>query len=178
MRDAFLAVAGTLDRAPAGPHPFPPEASWRYTQHKPFIADFPTHKRAIYLLQQRIRKEPFLEIFDGADTNATTALRPISHTPIQALWMMNAELAHAESINFAVRCMTAFSDEPARISHAFELALARPAEPDEIIETQEYLREMVATLNEMQFPPELHATMAFASFGRVLLSSNEFLFVD
>lgn len=178
VRDSFLAVAGTLDRAPGGSHPFPPEGSWRYTQHKPFIADFPTQKRAIYLLQQRIRKQPFLEIFDGADANATTAVRPVSHTPIQALWLMNAELAHAESMNFAERCMAAFSDEPARISHAFELALARPAEPDEIIETQEYLREMTATLNEMQFPPEQHATMAFASFGRVLLSSNEFLFLD
>jgi hypothetical protein len=81
-------------------------------------------------------------------------------------------------MNFAERCMAAFSDEPARISHAFELALARPAEPEEIIETQEYLREMIATLNELQFPPELHASMAFASFGRALLSSNEFLFLD
>jgi hypothetical protein len=178
VRDSFLAVAGTLDRAPGGPHPFPPEGSWRYTQHKPFIADFETHQRAIYLFQQRIRKQPFLEAFDGADPNATTAVRPVSHTPIQALWLMNAELAHAQSMEFAERCMAAFSDEPARISHAFELALARPAEPDEIAETQEYLREMTATLNELQFPPEQHAVMAFASFGRVLLSSNEFLFVD
>ena len=178
VRDSFLAVAGTLDRAPAGPHPFPPEGSWRYTQHKPFIADFPSQKRTIYLLQQRIRKEPFLELFDGPDTNATTAVRPISHTPLQALWLMNAELAHAESMKFAERCIAAFSDEPARISHAFELVLGRPAEPDEIVETQEYLREMTASLNELQFPPEQQAALAFASFGRVLLSSNEFVFLD
>ena len=37
IRDAMLAVSGALDRSPGGPHPFPPECEWSFTQHKPFV---------------------------------------------------------------------------------------------------------------------------------------------
>ena len=70
IRDAMLAVSGALDRSPGGTHPFPPEWTWRYTQHNPFIDDYPSLRRGIYLMQQRIRLQPFLAVFDGADTNA------------------------------------------------------------------------------------------------------------
>ncbi|MDQ3624298.1 MAG: PSD1 and planctomycete cytochrome C domain-containing protein, partial [Verrucomicrobiota bacterium] len=39
VRDSMLSVSGALDRTPPqGPHPFPPENEWKYTQHKPFVA--------------------------------------------------------------------------------------------------------------------------------------------
>ena len=55
IRDAVLAVSGALDRSPGGTHPFPSEWTWRYTQHKPFVDDYPSLRRSIYLMQQRIR---------------------------------------------------------------------------------------------------------------------------
>ncbi|MEO8350399.1 MAG: DUF1553 domain-containing protein, partial [Chthoniobacteraceae bacterium] len=178
VRDSILAVAGTLDRAPGSDHPFPPEVEWHYTQHKPFVKDYPTMKRAVYLMQQRIRKQPFLEVFDGADPNATTAIRPVSQTPIQALWMMNSLMAHFQSAKFAERCMAAFSDEPAQISYASELALGRPAEPEEIQDVQAYLRSVEAELTDAEYGRNQRLDTAFGSFARVLFSSNEFLFVD
>ena len=75
IRDSLLTVSGNLDTAPGGEQPFPPEMSWRYTQHTPFIgadAAYATNKRSVYLMQQRIRRQPFLELFDGADANAET----------------------------------------------------------------------------------------------------------
>ncbi|MBI3463479.1 MAG: DUF1549 domain-containing protein, partial [Planctomycetes bacterium] len=47
LRDAILAVSGALDRSPGGPHPFIPELEWRYTQHKPFVDDFPSNRRSV-----------------------------------------------------------------------------------------------------------------------------------
>jgi hypothetical protein len=84
VRDTLLVLGGSLDRSPGGVHPFPPEREWRYTQHKPYYGDYPTHQRAVYLMQQRIRRQPFLSTFDGADPNAATGDRPISTTPLQA----------------------------------------------------------------------------------------------
>ena len=72
----------------------------------------------------------------------------------------------------------AFSDEQARIGHAFECALGRPAEADEIEETQKYLQEVSAALAEAGVPDEQRPAAAFASFARVLLTSNELVFVD
>ncbi|MDB6150417.1 MAG: hypothetical protein JWQ44_1865, partial [Chthoniobacter sp.] len=136
------------------------------------------NKRSIYLMQQRIKKQPFLEVFDGADANASTAVRPLSHTPIQALWMMNAGLAHEQSMKLAERLETTFSDEAARLALAFELVFGRSAAPDEIEQGRAYLRELGGALADTAVPPELHGRTALASFTRVLLSSNEFLFVE
>jgi hypothetical protein len=178
IRDSILALAGSLDTKPAEKHPFPAEAEWRYTQHKPFVADYPSNKRSVYLMQQRFQKNQYLELFDGADTNATTAVRPVSQTPVQALWAMNSAFAHEQARNFAQRVFSSFSDEQARIGYAFECALGRPAESDEIEGVQKYLGEVAAALAETGLPEEQRPLAAFASFSRVLLTSNDLVFVD
>ncbi len=45
VRDALLAVGGGLDLSPGGPHPFPDQTTWDYTQHKPFKAVYDTNRR-------------------------------------------------------------------------------------------------------------------------------------
>ena len=60
----MLAVGGMLDKEPGGEHPFPPESEWQHTQHRPFVAVYETNKRSVYLMQQRIRKQPYLAIFE------------------------------------------------------------------------------------------------------------------
>ena len=52
--------------------------TWNFTQHKPFKAVYETDRRSVYLMTQRIQRHPFLALFDGADTNASTgdARRP------------------------------------------------------------------------------------------------------
>ena len=74
IRDAILMLGGGLDRSPGGPHPFPPVGT-TFTQHAPFGAVYPTTRRSVYLMTQRIRRHPFLALFDGPDTNASTARR-------------------------------------------------------------------------------------------------------
>ncbi len=173
LRDSILAIAGTLDPSPGGPHPFPRESEWQYTQHQQFFGDYPTKKRSVYLMQQRIRKQAFLATFDGADTNATTAVRPVSNTPLQALWMMNAPFAHEQARALAEWVTRDFPDEATRLSHVSELILGRPAEADEIKAAQEYLAQLQAALPAGQ-PPQT----ALASYCRVLLSSNAFVFLE
>lgn len=177
IRDSILFVSGDLDLSPAGTHPFPKESEWHYTQHKPFIGDYPTKKRSIYLMQQRIRKQPFLEIFDGADTNGTTAVRPISTTPIQALYLMNNELAHEQSAKLAEH-LSGASDDGWKIDRVYRLALGRPAKVAEIEDDRVYLASIREALKQTETPTDQHDRQALASFVRVLLSSNEFLFVE
>lgn len=177
VRDAMLAVAGNLDRSPGGEHPFPPENEWRYSQHRPFVAVYETTRRSVYLMQQRIRKNPFLELFDGADTNATTGERPTSTTPLQALFMMNDPFAHSEAEQFAQRLAT-LSVESSRIELAYRLAFGRAASPEEIRQGEDYVRECQLALQQTTLPTDKRSSAAWASYCRVLLSSNEFLFID
>jgi hypothetical protein len=181
IRDSVLAVSGALDPEPGGAHPFPREGKWRFTQHKPFIANdanYESNKRALYQLQQRIRKNPFLEIFDGADPNAPTAIRPVSTTPIQALWMMNNPFAHEQALKFADRIYTAAPDQSARVSFAYQLAFGREPAAEELQAAQHHIDQVIDGLRETPVPPDERSRTALASFARVLFSSNEFVFVE
>jgi hypothetical protein len=178
IRDAMLAVSGSLDRTPGRGHPFPPKKEWTFTQHKPFVAAYDHDRRSVYLMQQRLRKQPFLEVFDGADPNAATGLRPLSTTPLQALFLMNDPFVHAQADRFAARVLRDRSDEAARIDEAYRLAFGRPPEADEIETGQAYLRAVAGKVREAGTTADRLPRAAWASYARVLLGSNEFLFVE
>src|SRR5206468_9698451 len=95
IRDAMLLLGGNLDRSRGGPHPFPPVASWGFTQHNPFFAVYETNRRSVYLMNQRLRRHPFLALFDGPDPNASTPRRTETTVPTQALFLMNDPFVHA-----------------------------------------------------------------------------------
>jgi hypothetical protein len=178
IRDSMLTVSAMLDPTPGGEHPFPPESEWRYTQHRPFVATYETNKRTVYLMQQRIRKHPFLTVFDGADTNATTPARSLSTTPVQALFLMNDKLAHEAADKLAVRIGLAFGEHDKRIDYAYRLCFARPATPEEVDLGRQYLQTCAEQLNSAGVPWDQQQRAALASYARVLLSSNEFLYLD
>jgi hypothetical protein len=178
VRDALLAVSGDLDRTAGGPHPFPPQKEFRYTQHKQFVAVYASPRRSVYLMQQRIKKHPFLEVFDGADPNATTAARPLTTTPLQALFLMNDPFAHDRAASWAARLEATASQDFVRIDRAYREAFARPATAPEVEFGEAYLRECRAALAESGVPEAGRPRAAWASYARVLMSSNEFVFVD
>jgi hypothetical protein len=178
IRDAMLSVGGALDPTMGGEQPFPRESEWRFTQHRPFVAVYETSRRSVYLMQQRIKKQPFLEVFDGADSNATTGVRPISTTPLQALFMMNDPFTHEQADKFAVRIGLADPDTSKRIDYAYRLAFGRPASAEEIKDGKIYLQQCRQSLKETKTPAKEQPRAALASYCRVLFSSNEFLFVD
>jgi hypothetical protein len=169
LRDSLLAVSGNLEFSPGGEQPFPPEMGWHYTQHTPFMgADdkFATNRRSVYLMQQRIRKQPFLELFDGADPNAETGTRPLTTTALQALYAMNDPFFHAQAEALAGRVTSAAQSEGERLRYAFRLLYGRAPEKDELREMHQFLAE--AGAEEQSWP----------ALMRVLLASSEFLTLD
>jgi hypothetical protein len=168
IRDALLAVSGTLDRRVGGPHPFPPMPSWDYTQHKPFIAVYDNHQRSVYLMSQRIRRHPFFGTFDGAETNMSTSFRITSTTPLQALWMLNDPFVHEQARGFAARLLKERPDVAARIDRAYGLALGRPPSSEESAAGAEFLKSVRTDLDE---------TQSWEAFARILFRLNEFVYV-
>jgi hypothetical protein len=176
LRDAILAISENMECTNAGQHPFPLPNRWDYTQHSQFTALYETHQRSVYLMQQRIRKHPFMAIFDGADPNSSTAQRPVTTTPLQALFALNDKFVHEQAQHFAQRLLAKDCSEAARITRACELAYGRPASLDEIRTGQNYLRELVRKLQKSRVADS--EGEAWASFARALFGSNEFMFVD
>jgi hypothetical protein len=178
IRDALLAVAGTLDPTPGGPHPFPPQNTWSFTQHKPFIAVYETAKRSVYVMTQRIRRHPFLALFDGPDTNASTAVRTVSTTPLQGLYMLNAPFVHEQARAFAERLRRERAGEDERIERAYHLAFGRPPSSKEREVGRSYLAAARARLAAAGMTEDRRDTEAWESYARVLFRLNEFIYVD
>ncbi len=178
IRDSVLAVSGALDRTMGGEHPFPPEPTWRFSQHVQFFAVYDTNRRSVYVMQQRLKKHPFFEVFDGADSNATTDGRAQSVTPVQALFLMNSPFMHEQSDRFAVRVGMAYDTLRDRLDYAFRLAYGRPPRLEEIREAQNYLRQTRLELQASGATVDQLNQKALASYLRVVMSSNEFLYLD
>jgi len=178
IRDSVLTLSGALDRSMGGEHPFPPEQTWRFTQHEQFFAVYDTNRRSVYVMQQRLKKHPFFEVFDGADTNAGADTRAQSVTPVQALFLMNSPFMHEQSDHFALRVGMAYDTLRDRIDYAFRLAYGRAAKVEEIREAENYLRRIRLELQASGISADQLNQKALASYLRVVMSSNEFLYVD
>lgn len=181
IRDAMLAVSGDLDPSMGGAHPFPPVSTWGFTQHTPFTAVYETNRRSVYLMTQRIRKHPFLALFDGAEPNASTPERVATTTPIQALFALNDPFVHARALALARRLQAASPAAGDRIERAYRLCLGRPAAPAELREGAAFLQSAAAALRDgkASAPSSVEVELqSLAALVRVLLGSNAFFHVD
>ncbi len=178
IRDTLLAVSGALDRTPGAGHPFPEQTTWDFTQHKPFKAVYDSNKRSVYLMTQRIQRHPFLSLFDGPDTNASTARRVTSTTPLQALYFMNDPFVHEQAKRLAARLLGQMSEDVNRIQRAFVMLYGRPASSEEVTQGREYLESVREKLGQAGVPSEKQPSASWESYVRALFLSNEFVYVD
>jgi hypothetical protein len=169
IRDAMLAVSGQLDRSRGTEHPFPDPRTWNFTQHNPFRAVYDTNRRSVYLMTQRIARHPYLAIFDGADTGASTGARITSTTALQSLYFLNDQFVHDRAKGLAQRVLKEAATEPDRISRCYQLLFARSPSAEES-------KEGLAFLQSAHDPENV--TAAWESYLRALLRLNEFVYLN
>ncbi|MGZ0172887.1 MAG: PSD1 and planctomycete cytochrome C domain-containing protein [Planctomycetales bacterium] len=166
IRDSLLSAGGNLDTTFADAHPFPAEASWKFTQHNPFTAIYKTNKRSAFLMAQRQRRDPYLALFDGADPNASTAVRQLTTVPTQALYFMNAPFFHEQAASCSQRLMGPSNDHD-RIDLAFRLLYQRGPTSSEVVQAESFISQYPGSVEEK-----------WSGYARVLLAANEFMFLD
>ena len=174
IRDSILAFSGQLDLTPGGRHPFGHRLTYFYRQHEPFVGDYPTQRRSIYMMQQRIKKNDQLDLFDGSDGNVPLSERKSTTTTLQALFLMNSEFAHQQAVGIARRMADLPADVATRVNWAYQLIFGRPPSQQEIDRATAYLEE-VGTFQGQDADWE---EQAWAGYLRGMISSNEFLFVE
>jgi hypothetical protein len=184
IRDTLLAASGHLDDSQGEAHPFPPDVEYDYTQHEPFTGVheqpevYETNRRSVYLLQQRIRRHPFLDVWDGPDPNNVTGTRQANVTTIHALFMMNSPFVHEQADGLAVRVHMAEQTDEERLRYAYQLLFSRPPRSDEVGDARRYLEESRRALAGSGRDEDQVNREAWASLVRVMLSSNELLTLD
>lgn len=173
IRDSILAVSGRLDRTVGGAHPFPRPFEWGFSQHGPFSAVYDHRQRSVYLMTQRLRRHPFLGLFDGSDPNASTADRARTTVPTQALFFMNDPLLHEAAAAWAVRLEESAGDDGERLQRAWQEALLRSPGVEELRDALEFMGNYGAEFSGVD-----RRRKSLEAVLRSLLSSNEFLHVD
>jgi mono/diheme cytochrome c family protein len=178
IRDTLLCLSGNLDRTMGGPHPFPPVESWGFTQHNPFFAVYASNRRSVYLMTQRLKRHPFLALFDGPDTNASTGRRLPTIVPTQALFFLNDPFVHEQSLGLARKLRSGFADEKARLQRAYLITLGRPANDEEQQRDSAFLRKYRQLLERGGALTGQREEIAWAALARTLFARNEFLYID
>jgi hypothetical protein len=178
LRDSVIAAAGKLDPSMGGP-PIPLETRPDGLQ---VVSDKDGQwRRSIYLTARRNYPLNFLGVFDYPmiDTNCTR--RVPSATPLQSLTMMNDQFILDSAGYLAARAADMAQNDASaarKIEAAYLLALSRKPTQTEIQLGEEYLRKQQDIYLNANEPLEKAATKSFASLAQMLLSSNEFLYVD
>lgn len=176
LRDTLLVLSGNLDRTPGGPHPFPQEHTWGFTQHNPFKAVYDHNRRSVYLMVQRTQRHPFLALFDAGDPNASTPQRSQSTVPTQALYFLNDPFVHTQAKAMAARLVKAAPDDAARLDLACREMYGRRASEEDHAIMRDFLTATAANIPSLTEPER--TIEAWTAWLRVLFGTNELLYVD
>ncbi|MFI4852814.1 MAG: PSD1 and planctomycete cytochrome C domain-containing protein [Gimesia chilikensis] len=179
IRDAMLFVSGELDREQGGPHSFIPWHKKGYSLNGPFHEVYETNKRSVYLMTQRLYKHPFLGRFNGPETNETSGSRHSSHLPTQALYLMNAPFVPRQADALAERIEQTYSTPAEQVELAWQLAYGRSPTESEQADAIEFLKAYQTQLAaEKTQDSATEVPSAWTGLAKVLLTSNEFFFID
>jgi hypothetical protein len=166
-RDSVIELAGDLDLTMGGPgvQQFKLGKPIQLTPTVDYVAyDWNSPgagRRSIYRFVYRGLPDPFLEALDFPDAAQLAPVRPFSASPLQALTLFNSDFVLHHAARMAARLDKAYPTSGQRVRAAVRLAFQREPLPVEQADFESYV-----------------AAHSLAALCRVLLNSNEFLFVN
>ena len=190
IRDSVLAVSGRLNPKqfgvpifPALPEEVDREVKWDVSKWDTSHGA-ESRRRSIYIYQQRTLNMPFLDCFDAKVADTPLDTRPTSVTALQSLEMYNGALVNEEAIYFAQRVAKEGGDNPRdQIALAFQLAFNRAPTEVEADRLEGLLQasavEDVADADGTSgIAKDTDTDAPLVGLCRVLLNSNEFVYID
>ncbi len=173
LRDAILATAGTLNpdmfgppvpmvRQPDGEVTTPPDANGR--------------RRSIYLQVRRSQPVTFLQTFDQPVMETNCTRRSRSTVASQALAQLNSGFLERQATALADRVLRDSPADPT--AYALLVAFGRPATDAERARLNAFLETQAQNYGSAAVPQPEARHKALADLCHMLLSANEFLYVD
>ena len=157
LRDSLLFVSGNLDTRLGGPSS---------------ELDLENTRRSLYGTVSRFKLNQLLALFDFPAPGISSAGRNVTHVPLQKLFFLNSDLMMKQRRVLYNRLRDdPPANEAAMIQRAYELLFGRSAEEWEVRIAQDFL------IDGRTSEPAEKAPL-WEQYMQVLLSSNEFLFVD
>jgi mono/diheme cytochrome c family protein len=188
LRDALLAVSGTLNTEMHGPAvraPIPTDAMVARNLKDPYPQDIPdtsaVRRRSVYLFHKRVIPHPLLQAFDAPDAQQCTGRRASTTVVPQALTLLNDPFVRARASDFAARLVKESGDDSAKcVEHAYRLAFGRTPSGVELTAGVEFLKaqERDRSSRRPTAEPDEVRRPTLTDYCQVLFGLNEFLYVD
>ncbi len=176
IRDRMLAAAGQLDLTPFGPAiPVKEDDTGQVIVEG-------QKRRSVYIQARRSQPVAMLQAFDAPVMEINCERRPASTVATQSLMLLNGDFTLTQATRLAERAEREAGGElPAQVQWAWQLALCRPANEADL----RTLEQFIASQQELYAggtaapPPDIPVTrQILTNICQVLLTSNEFLYVD
>jgi hypothetical protein len=174
MRDGLLAVDGTLDLTMGGTLQKGRGTDGETSNDRLSLKPETLKRRTVYIPLRRANLPTLLNLFDFGDATTASGKRQATNVATQALFMLNSEFLTERSLNVAKSLLAKPStDHTWRLASAYLRILGRQPNKDEMGQGLAYIegfkkRSTTATA-------ELDA---WQSFVRVLMASNDFIYLD
>ena len=180
IRDAILAVAGSLDRKTLGPSITPHISAYQDGRGKPESGPLDgMGRRSIYIQVRRNFLTPMFLAFDYPLPISAIGRRSVSTVPSQALLLMNNEFVARQAEAWAQRLLQRETVPEKLVRTMFVSAFGRSATGKEIRDTVDFARDhsakhaaLAAGASESQIRERVWADVA-----HVLFNSAEFIYV-
>jgi hypothetical protein len=189
IRDAVLAVSGTLNLEPYGPAfkpPIPAEAIVARNTKDPYPRDArdgpQTRRRTVYMFHKRVVQHPLMQVFDGPDAAVSCGRRSSTTVAPQALALLNDVFLRDRSVDFARRLLAqGGGDGPAAwVEAGFRLALSRAPSQAEHAAAESFLKRQLRerAARDPSLSGDEIRIQSLADFCQTLFSANEFVYID
>jgi hypothetical protein len=160
IRDSILDVSGDLDlKQTSGP-------STDFTEDN--------LRRTVFAKVSRFRLNNYLMVFDFPNPSFTSEQRFSSNVPLQQLYFMNNPFVYKQAGVLADRVKGEPSDD-VRITKAYEYIFQRKPTADELALGEKFL---TTTPDKPGYTVNGEPITAWHEYARILISSNEFQFVN
>ncbi|MDE0106422.1 MAG: PSD1 and planctomycete cytochrome C domain-containing protein [Bryobacterales bacterium] len=178
LRDSILAVGGNLDDSLGGPAV--------ELDHQPdglqlAVAEG-ARRRSVYMTARRTWSLTFMGTFDFPNIDTTCTRRAPSATPLQSLTMMNSDFVMENAAAVARRVMDFQVGRPTDLERlaraAYGAILAREPSSEEIALARDHLENQQRLYVRANAATEEALAKSVESLAHMLISSNEFLYVD
>jgi len=173
IRDALLAADGTLDYAMGGTLQSGFGTDGENSDGRLSLNPEKLTRRTVYLPLRRSNLPTLLNLFDFGDATTPNGKRIVTTVAPQALFSMNSEFVADRARNLAFSLLEDTDlTEPQALERLFLRTLNRVPTPAERDSAQSYLQRYRGKFADKA------ETYAWQSLARVLLASNEFIYVD
>ncbi|HUQ94373.1 MAG TPA: DUF1549 domain-containing protein [Bryobacteraceae bacterium] len=178
IRDGIMAVSGDLQLAAGGTLlPYKDRQYVANTSRREGV-DYEKNIRAVYIPVVRSSLYDVFSAFDLPDPAVTQGDRNSTVIAPQALFMMNGAVMLRHSRKMAEALLAKPVDDSGRIRDAYERALTRPPSPREIDQALSFISQVSRALPASVSSADERNVLAWQSFCKALLASNEFIYLN